>query len=281
MAEITMEKIKELRERTGVAVNKCKEALTEVGGDMEKAVDLLRKSGMASAVKKAGREANEGKIGVAETADAIAIVEVNAETDFVVNNEKFQKFVQEIAEEIAKTKPANLEQFLAQKFSKDSALSVDEYRATLVQAIGENIQISRFTLLPKKKGHSVAVYSHLGGKIVTSVDIAGSDGKESLSRDIAMHVAAASPEYLNANAVPAEILEREKDIAKEQIKGKPENIVEKIVEGKMKAFYDMACLVNQKYIKDDSLSVEEFVKQHGGKDLTVSSFLRWTVGQKQ
>lgn len=280
MAEITMEKIKELRERTGVAVNKCKEALTEAGGDMEKAVDILRKSGMASAVKKAGREANEGKIGFAESADAIAIVEVNAETDFVVSNEKFQAFVQEIANEIVATKPANLEKFLAQKFSKDKALTVDEYRATLVQSIGENIQISRFTLIPKKKGHSVAVYSHLGGKIVTSVDIAGADGKESLSRDIAMHVAAASPEYLNASAVPADVIQREKDVVKEQIKGKPENIVDKIVEGKMKAFYDMACLVNQKYIKDDSVSVEEFVKQNGGKDLTISGFTRWTVGQK-
>ncbi len=275
-----MEKIKELRERTGVAVNKCKEALTEAGGDMEKAVDILRKSGMASAVKKAGREANEGKIGFAESADAIAIVEVNAETDFVVSNEKFQAFVQEIANEIVATKPANLEKFLAQKFSKDKALTVDEYRATLVQSIGENIQISRFTLIPKKKGHSVAVYSHLGGKIVTSVDIAGADGKESLSRDIAMHVAAASPEYLNASAVPADVIQREKDVVKEQIKGKPENIVDKIVEGKMKAFYDMACLVNQKYIKDDSVSVEEFVKQNGGKDLTISGFTRWTVGQK-
>jgi len=280
MSEITMEKIKELRDRTGVAVNKCKEALTEAGGDMEKAVDILRKSGMASAVKKAGREANEGKIGVAESNDAIAIVEVNAETDFVVNNDKFQHFVDDIAKEIVNTKPANLEQFLAQKYSKDSGLTVDEYRATLVQSIGENIQISRFTLLPKKKGHSVAVYSHLGGKIVTSVDISGADGKESLSRDVAMHVAAASPEYLNAASVPADILQREKDIAKEQVKGKPDNIVEKIVEGKLKAFYDMACLVNQKFIKDDSLSVEDYVKQHGGKDLSVAGFLRWTVGQK-
>jgi elongation factor Ts len=279
MAEITAGMIKDLRERTGVGMGKCKEALVETNGDIEAAVDLLRKSGMASAVKKSAREANEGKIGVAETGENIAIVEVNAETDFVVNNEKFQKFVQDIADEIAHTKPASLESFLAQKFSKDSSLTIDEFRATLVQAIGENIQISRFVLIPKRKGHSVAAYSHSGGKIVTLVDIGGGEGKESLSRDIAMHVAAASPEYLNPQSVPADVIQRERDIAKEQVKGKPENITEKIVDGKIKAFYDMACLLNQRYIKDDAVTIEDYVKKNGS-DLAVNSFIRWTVGQK-
>ena len=280
MAEITAAMIKELRDRTGVAMNKCKEALVESNGDVENAVDILRKSGMASAVKKSGREANEGKIGVAETANTVAIVEVNAETDFVANNEKFLKFVQEVAEEVANTKPASLEQFLAQKFSKDSALTVDEYRATLVQAIGENIQIGRLTVIPKQKGHSSAFYSHLGGKIVTFVDLSGIEGKEQLARDIAMHVAASSPDYLNAASVPADVIEREKGIAVEQVKGKPDNIVQKIVEGKIKAFYDMACLVSQKYMRDDQFTVEEFVKKNGGNDVKVDSFVRWTVGQK-
>lgn len=280
MAEITAAMIKELRDRTGVAMNKCKEALTESNGDIEGAVDILRKSGMASAVKKSGREANEGKIGVAETADTTAIVEINAETDFVANNEKFLKFVQEVAEEVAKTKPASVEQFLTQKFSKDPALTVDEYRATLVQAIGENIQIGRLTVIPKKKGHSSAVYSHLGGKIVTFVDLAGTEGKEGLARDIAMHVAASSPDYLNAASVPSDVIEREKGIAVEQVKGKPDNIVQKIVDGKIKAFYDMVCLVSQKYMRDDQYTVEEFVKKTGGNDLKVDAFLRWTVGQK-
>ena len=282
MAEITAQMIKELRDRTNVAMGKCKEALVEAEGNMESAIDLLRKKGIAGAVKKEGREVNEGMIGSAESDDTVVLVEVNSETDFVANNERFRKFVHDIAEEVARTKPASLEAFLTQKFSKDPKLTIDEYRATLIQSIGENIQIRRFLLIPKAKDLSIGVYSHLGGKLVTVVMIGGSDKEASLSKDIAMHVAAASPEYLNPESVPETIIDREKDIAREQLKGKPANIIENILKGKLNAFYDQVCLVNQKYIRDDSLSIHELVQKRGKEvnaPLQVNRFIRWSLGQ--
>lgn len=282
MAEVSAQRIKELRDRTNVAMGKCKEALVEADGDMEKAIDILRKKGIAGAVKKEGREANEGMIASAESSDAIALVEVNSETDFVANNERFKKFASEIAEEIVKTKPASLEAFLSQKFSKDQSLTIDEYRATLIQSIGENIQIKRFMLLPKKSDLSIGVYSHLGGKLVTVVAIEGSKDESSLSKDIAMHVAAANPEYLNPESVPDPIISREKEIAREQLKGKPAHIIENILKGKLNAYFDQVCLVNQKYIRDDTLSINELVQRRGkevNKPLKVNHFIRWSLGQ--
>jgi len=279
---ITASLIKELRERTGVGMGKCKEALEEAKGDMDLAISNLRKAGMASAVKKEGRTTNEGLIGTAATPSAVAIAEVNAETDFVVQNDRFKEFVANIANEVAATQPASLEAFLAQKYSKDHGLTVDQYRATIVQTIGENIQIRRLTVLPKAADKSLGVYSHLGGKIITFVEITGSNGEETLAKDIAMHVAAAAPEYLNSEAVPSNILAQEKDILKEQMKGKPENMIEKILEGKIKAFYDANCLVNQKYIRDDSQTITDLVNKRAketGKPLKITAFLRWSVGQ--
>lgn len=282
MAQVTVDMIKELRERTGIGMGKCKEALEEANGDMELAISNLRKAGMASAVKKEGRTTNEGLIGSSETDSHIAIVEVNAETDFVAKNDRFKEFLDQISQEVAATAPASLEAFLQQKFSKDPALTIDQYRATIVQTIGENIQIRRLTVLNKSSDKSVGVYIHLGGKIVTAVEINGSNGEAGLAKDIAMHIAAAAPEYLAPNSVPEAIISQEKEIARSQIQGKPENIVEKIVEGKVKAFYDAACLVCQKYIRDDSVSIEELVNKRAketGKPLKVTSFLRWSVGQ--
>lgn len=281
-AQITAAMIKELRDRTGIGMGKCKEALEEAHGDMELAISNLRKAGMATAVKKEGRATNEGLIGTSEANSTLAIVEVNAETDFVVKNDRFKEFVDSIAKEVAATKPASLEAFLQQKYSKDSSLTIDQYRATVVQTIGENIQIRRVLAVAKVPNKSFGLYSHLGGKIVTLVEITGSSDEEPLAKDIAMHVAAAAPEYLSSDKVPAEVLSQEKEIAKSQIKGKPENIVEKIVEGKIKAFYDANCLVCQKYIRDDALTITDLVNQRAkekGKSLSVTSFLRWSVGQ--
>ncbi len=280
--QITATMIKELRERTGVGMGKCKEALEEAKGDMELAIANLRKAGMASAVKKEGRTANEGMIGVYENNNRIAIVEVNAETDFVVKNDRFQDFLKSITEDIANSNPSSLETFLSQKSKKDPSLTNDEYRATIVQAIGENIQIKRFITIAKVSDKSIATYSHQGGKLVTLVEITGSNGEEALAKDIAMHVAAASPEYLSAEKVPESIITAEKDIAAGQMQGKPANMMEKIIEGKLKAYYDQVCLINQKYIKNDQITVEELVKQHGkenGKQLQVTNFIRWNVGQ--
>jgi len=280
--QITAPMIKELRERTGVGMGKCKEALEESKGDIELAISNLRKAGMASAVKKEGRTANEGLIGVADNSTNVVLVEINAETDFVVKNDRFQEFTKNILGEIAATNPASLEAFLTQTYSKDPSLTIDQYRATIVQAIGENIQIKRLVIVLKSADKSVGVYSHLGGKIVTLAVIGGSSSSVPLAKDIAMHVAAAAPEYLNPEAVPAGVLAQEKDIAASLMKDKPANMVEKIVDGKIKAYYDQACLSNQKYIKDDSLTVQQLVAQHAkesGKELVLSNFIRWNVGQ--
>lgn len=281
-AQITPAMIKELRERTGVGIGKCKEALEEAKGDMELAIANLRKAGMASAVKKEGRTANEGMIGVSENNDRIAIVEVNAETDFVVKNDRFQEFLKLVAEEVVKSNPSSLEVLLSTKSAKDPSLTIDELRATVVQAIGENIQVKRFITIPKVSDKSIATYSHQGGKIVTLVEITGSRDEEALAKDIAMHVAAAAPDYLSSEKVPESIIASEKDVAAGQMEGKPANMLEKIIEGKLKAFYDQVCLVNQKYIKDDSLTIEQLVNKQAkqnGKELKITNFLRWNVGQ--
>lgn len=279
---ITAAMIKELRDRTGVGMGKCKEALEEAKGDMELAITNLRKAGIASAVKKEGRAANEGMIAVAENDNHVALIEVNAETDFVVKNERFQEFLKDMANEVVKTNPASLEAFLSQTSSKDPSLTIDQLRATIMQALGENIQIKRFIIIPKVSDKSVGTYSHLGGKIVTLVEIEGANGEEALAKDIAMHVAAAAPEYLSSEKVPESVIAAEKDVAAGQMQGKPANMMENIIKGKIKAFYDQVCLLNQKYIKDDQVTIEELVSKHGkqnGKELKVTNFVRWNVGQ--
>lgn len=280
MANITPALIKELRDRTGVGMGKCKEALEEANGDLEAAITVLRKSGIASAVKKEGRETKEGAIASADVNGTIAIVEVGTETDFVAKNERFLSFIADIAQEVAKTHPSSLEQFLQQKFSKDPALTIDEYRSTFVQAIGENIQIKRFVTFKKTPNKSFGVYSHLGGKILTVVEIAGKEGEESLAKDVAMHIAAAKPEYLSSADVPQEVIEREKDIAKSQIKNKPANIIDKIVEGKLDSFYKDFCLLHQKYVRDDEITISDLVARRGkevGAPLSISSYSYWTI----
>lgn len=280
--EITIDMIKELRERTGIGMIACKKALTDANGDMELAITNLRKSGMASAVKKEGRTTNEGQIGSFESPEAIALVEVNAETDFVVKNDKFQEFVKTLAEQAAKSNPASLEAFLKEPYSKDSSMTIDEFRANLVQTIGENIQVRRVQTFPKKSGESIGVYSHLGGKILVAVELSG-QGEEKLAKDIAMHIAAASPQFLSPERVPQEVLSHEKEIIRSQVpKDKPDAMKEKIVEGKLQAFYKEQCLTEQPYIRDDKMSVAQLVQARGkesGKALAIASFTRWDVGR--
>lgn len=280
--QITPAMIKELRDRTGVGMGKCKEALEAANGDMELAIANLRKAGIASAVKKEGRATNEGMIGIAETPKHIAIVEVNAETDFVVRNDRFQQFLKDVAEAAAAAAPGNLDAFKALKLSNHANMSVEEYRATVVHTIGENIQIKRVHIFAKAPNKSIGVYSHLGGKLVTAVELTGSNSEAAFAKDIAMHVAAAAPEYLTEKDVPQSVIAQEREIAKSQIKGKPDNIIEKIVDGKINSYYDAACLVRQKYIRDDTKTIADVVTQHAkakGQPLALSGFLRWAVGQ--
>lgn len=278
MAEVTVQQIKELRDRTGVGMGACKKALIEAGGDLEQAIVALRKAGMASAAKKEARATNEGLISFGESSEHVALVEVNAETDFVVKNDRFQEFSKAIADEVAKTNPASLDDFLSQKMDVDGGMTVEEYRHSIIQTIGENIQIRRILTIPKGGSRSVGVYSHMGGKIVVAVEIDGGSDAEDLAKDVAMHVAAASPEYVNPESVPAEILEKEKEIIKSQIQGKPENIIDKIVSGKINSFYKDNCLTEQPFVKDDKKSVSEVVSAKN-KDLKISQFTRWSIGE--
>ncbi len=280
---ITAALIKELRDRTGVGMGKCKEALEGANGDIELAIANLRKAGIASAVKKEGRSTNEGVIVFSESPKAVAVLEVNTETDFVARNERFQQFVAQLSKEIANILPSSIEQVLEHSYTADGhTMTTDQHRSLLVQAIGENIQVKRFLTIPKNSSKSIGVYSHLGGKILTIVEIDGSNGEEAFAKDIAMHVAAASPDYLSPEMVPAEVISHEREIAQEQIKGKPANIIDKIVDGKVEAFYGSSCLTRQKYIKDDQLTIEELVAQRSkatGKPLKISRFIRWGIGQ--
>ncbi len=279
--KVTPEMVKELRDRSGVSMGKCKEALEQAGGDMNKAIDILRKSGMASAVKKEGRETNEGLIAAAEGKESVALVEVNCETDFVTQNEKFKHFLKEIAQEAADSAAPSPDALMKRPNPKDKSITLEQYRALVVQSLGENIQVKRLSVFPKSSDISVGLYSHMGGKIVVAVLLTGGAGQEALARDIAMHVAAESPEYLRAEDVPAEVRAKEEEIARSQVKGKPENIVEKIVEGKIKAFCDEVCLVCQKYVKDNTITIAQLLEKESkrlGKQIGIKAYHRWKVG---
>lgn len=281
MSNITMDMIKDLRQRTGVGMSKCKEALVESEGDVQKAIDYLRKKGMASAVKKEGRETNEGLLAALENDQAIIIVEGNAETDFVTKNERFREFLDEICKHAAAAQPKTVEELLSQQFVSDQSMTVEEYRKTMVQTLGENIQVRRFEYILKEPNHSYGIYSHMGGKIISIVDIEGSAEAADFARSIAMHVAAEGPNYLNHSDVPEDILSHEREIAKSQVKGKPENIIDKIVEGKIRAYCDQVCLVSQKFVKDPSKTIEGVVKEKAkelGTDLKIARFWRWQIG---
>lgn len=279
--KVTAEMVKELRDRTGVSMGKCKEALDKAGGDMNAAIDILRKSGMASAVKKEGRETNEGLIGAAEGKSAVALVEINAETDFVTQNEKFKQFLKDVAQEAADSQAASLEQLMSKTYSHDKSLNLDQYRALVMQSLGENIQVKRVSILPKDTDLSIGLYSHMGGKIVVAVVLTGGVGQEALARDIAMHIAAESPEYLKPEDVPADIRAKEEEIARSQVQGKPANIVKKIVEGKIKAFCDEVCLICQKYVKDNTMTIAQLLEKESkrlNKQIGIKAFHRWKVG---
>lgn len=275
--KVTAEMVKELRDRTGVSMGKCKEALDKASGDMNEAIDILRKSGMASAVKKEGRETNEGLIGMGESAKAVAFVEVNAETDFVTQNEKFKEFLKEVAQEAADHAQEALPALLEKPYKKDPTISLDQYRALVIQSLGENIQVKRVGIFQKAPDLSIGLYSHMGGKIAVAVILSGGAGHEALAREIAMHVAAESPEYLSPSDVPSDVRAKEEEIARSQVVGKPANIVEKIVEGKVKAFCDEVCLECQKFVKDNTLTIAQLMEKQG-KNLKIKAFYRWKVG---
>ena len=272
---VTTALIKELRERTGAGMLDCKKALEENGGDIEKAIDWLREKGIAKAAKKSGRVAAEGLVFGAVSSDRKkgVILEFNSETDFVAKNDEFKSFGEKLVQ-LSLEHDVTSEDEL--KELQLEGKKIDDVLTELIAKIGENMNIRRLKLV-KTEGF-VETYIHLGGKIGVLVNMSGEATSENIekAKGVAMHIAAMDPKYLNSEQVTTEDLEREKEIARHQLEqeGKPANIVEKILEGKMRKFYEENCLVNQKYVRDDSLTIEKFVAP-----LSVISFDRFKVGE--
>ncbi|HIQ40006.1 MAG TPA: elongation factor Ts [Sulfurivirga caldicuralii] len=271
---ITAAMVKTLRERTGAGMMDCKKALSETNGDMEAAVDLLRKKGMASADKKADRVAAEGIIAVAVSDDGkkAAIVEVNCETDFVAKGDDFQNFANAVAQVVLETGVVDPEQLAEQKLP--SGQRVDEARRELIAKIGENVQIRRAELLQTENGR-IGVYRH-GDRIGVVVVMEGGD--DTVVRDVAMHIAASKPAAISADDVPAEVIAREREIFTAQAKesGKPDNIIEKMIEGRINKFLKEITLLGQPFVKNPDQTVEQLLKE---MDAVVNQFARLEVGE--
>ena len=268
--------VMELRKKTGAGVADCKKALEQTDGDMEKAVDFLREKGIATAAKKASRIAAEGIVAAKIEGKTGALVEVNCETDFVAKGDQYIEFVNGVVDYVIANDVADNEALIAAK--------ADETVAATAK-IGEKIAIRRFAKYTTDNG-VVESYIHMGGKVGVLVEVEGCtcDGVKELAHDVALQIAAAKPLYLNASEVPAEVLEHEKEILKAQAlnEGKPAAIVDRMVEGRVKKYYDEFCLLNQVFVKDPSLTIEKLVKSYGdkmGKTLSIKRFTRFEMGE--
>jgi elongation factor Ts len=287
MANISAQMVKELRERTGAGMMDCKSALDEIGGDMEKAVDLLRKKGLAKAARKAGRVAAEGLIGAAVSATKGVVVEVNSETDFVARNDLFQGLVKMIAD-IALTAGSDAE---AIKRAKAGSITVAEAIADTIAKVGENMTLRRAALVSVGRG-AVASYVHsavsdgLGriGVLVALESAGDADELKRFGRMVAMHVAAANPQALDSSALDPEVVRREKEVLADKYKaqGKPANVIDKIVESGLKTFYKEVCLIDQAFIHAPEKTVAQAIKEAEGKvgaPVKVAGFVRYAVGE--
>lgn len=268
---ITAELVKELREKTGAGMMDCKKVLTETNGDMEKAAELLRERGIAKAAKKSGRVAAEGLVATYVTSDKKvgSIIEVNAETDFVAKNDEFVKFVNDVAEIVAEKNPADVESLLETAY-KETGKTVKEILTEKIATIGENMTIRRFERF--ESTGLIESYIHGAGKIAVLVDFA--KGETELAKDVCMQIAAAKPEYLNREAVPQERVEKEMEILKAQAmnEGKPAEIAEKMVQGRIGKFYGEICLLDQEFVKDSSIKVGELIKNKGAEMVRYARF---------
>ncbi len=288
--EITASAVKDLREKTGAGMMDCKKALAETQGDLDKAIEFLRKKGMASAAKKAGRATKEGTIHSLTSADgkASVLVEINCETDFVAKTEQFKKFVNDVATHVAVANPSDPAALLAQKFFADSKMTVEEKLREAIATLGENMIISRFVRYPTSATTESTSYIHAGGKVGVLVEFATTKGKDAAfqeyARNVAMHVAAVMPQYVNPSEVPAEIVAKEKEIAVAQMaaSGKPANVLEKIAEGKINKYYEDTCLLKQSYVKDPGKKIEAYtaeVSKALGAPITINRFTRFVLGE--
>ena len=274
---ITASQVKELREKTGAGMMDCKKVLTETNGDMEKAMELLREKGITKAAKKSSRISAEGLVEgyVAEDGKLGAVVEVNAETDFVAQNAEFKKFVSDVAKQVALNNPADVEALLAEESMVEAGKTVKDVLTDKIATIGENISIRRFARFESANG-IVAKYIHGEGKIAVLVEM--ENGTEELAKDICMQIAAAKPEFLNEAEVPQERVNKEMEILKIQAmnEGKPEAIAEKMVQGRLGKFYAEICLLDQEFVKNPDIKVSQLLKEKGA---TVTKFARLERGE--
>ncbi len=289
MAEITAALVKDLRDKTGVGMMDCKKALTETDGDLEAAVDWLRTQGLSAAEKKAGRVASEGLIGLSVEGSTGALVEVNAETDFVARNDDFQVFVQTVAG-LAHASGGDVDALKAADYP-ETGRTVEEQLTHMIATIGENMSLRRVQVIEAKKG-MLASYMHnalapgLGkiGVLVALESEADGDVLETLGKQLAMQVAATKPQAISRDGLDAEVVKRERDVLAEQARatGKPEDIIEKMLEGRMRKFYEEVCLVDQTFVIDGETKVEKVLSaaaEEAGSPISISSFGLLVLGQ--
>ncbi len=291
MAEITAAMVKQLRERTGAGMMECKKALEEANGNIDDAVDVLRKRGIASAAKKAARSTKQGSITVAlnDGRNAAAILEFNCESDFVARTEDFQTMVSELTQQVLEAPVgASREQLLEQPFRADASQTVGQIIAGKIGKIGENMQIARFE---KVEGGLIGSYIHPGAQLGVLVQVTGASAAaaaneelQELLRDVAMQVAAADPQFVRREEVTASVLEKEREIQRERARqeGKPEKVIEKMIEGRMSKYFEEFCLLEQPFIKDNAMTVAQLVAEKAkkaGETLEVARFVRYKVGE--
>lgn len=309
MAEISAQLVKQLREKTGAGMMECKKALVEANGDLAEAEVILRKRGITAAGKKESRSTKQGLIGsyIAGDGKTGVLVEVNCESDFVARTEDFQSLSADIAEHIAHTKPKvvrleevteaereNFKQHEAlyeQNFAKDQNTTVAEFVKSKIAKLGENMNISRFVVYEVNGTGAVGHYIHTGGQIGVLLEVntgtaatAQKDEFKTLVRDLAMQIAAASPQFIGKDNVAPDVLEKERDIQRERVRGegKPEKMLDKIVEGRLSKFYEEICLLEQPFIRENTITVSELVRNAGTKvgdaNIKVARFVRFKVG---
>lgn len=308
MAEISAQLVKQLRDMTGAGMMECKKALQKADGDLQRAVEILRESGIAGATKKASRSTKQGIIAshIAEDGKLGVLVEVNCESDFVARTEDFQTLVSDIAKHIVSTKPKHVriedvteaeranfkehEALYEQKFGGDQSGTIGDLVKSKIAKLGENINVSRFSLYEVSGSGVVGSYIHTGGQIGVLLEVqtsAASVGSQeefkTLIRDLAMQVAAASPQYVSKDKVPADVLEKERGIQRARAlgEGKPEKMVDKIAEGRMSKFYEEVCLLEQPFIRENTISVTDLIKTAASKlggTIGVTRFIRFKVG---
>lgn len=291
MAEITAAMVKQLRERTGAGMMECKKALEEAKGDLDGAVDVLRKRGIASAAKKASRSTKQGSITVALGEDRAAgsILEFNCESDFVARTEDFQTMVAELTQQALEAPLGTTrDQMLEQRFRADGSQSVGQVIAGKIGKIGENMQLARFE---KIEGGLIGSYIHPGAQLGVLVQVTGAspataknDEVQELLRDVAMQVAAADPQFVRREEVTGALLEKEREIQRERARqeGKPEKVIEKMIEGRMSKYFEEFCLLEQPFIKDNALTVGQLIADKAkkiGEPLSVARFIRYKVGE--